>query len=52
MGSAVMWPVPGAGGGRTAMPKRIRQWIVDRQWTVVVLPVFLALFTDFARRWW
>lgn len=46
MGSAVVWPVPGAGGGRTAMLKRIRQSIV------VVLPVFLALFTDFARRWW
>jgi hypothetical protein len=36
---------PGAGGGRTTMPERIRQSIV------VVFPVFLALFTDVARRW-
>ena len=45
MGSAVEWPVPGSRRRSDRMHKRIRQSIV------VVLPMFLALFTDFARRW-
>jgi hypothetical protein len=45
MGSTVEWPVPGTGGGPTAMSQRIRQWIV------VLLPVVAIAFADIARRW-
>jgi hypothetical protein len=45
MGSAVEWPVPGTGGGRTAMPQRIRQSVV------VFLPIAFFLVTELARRW-
>jgi hypothetical protein len=38
-------PVPGTGGGRSAMPTRIRQS------ALVILPVALMLFMDVARRW-
>jgi hypothetical protein len=45
MGSGVEWPVPGTGGGRTAMSQRMRQSVV------VFLPVAFFLAIELARRW-